>query len=114
MTYSKVKTAFKINNGEKLCVVIAVGYGLTQGTPHKTKPAEKVTHAGNGVPDWFKSGVEAALLAPTAMNQQKFVFSLSGNKVTLKAGMGFYTKLDRGIIKYHFEIGAGTSNFRWN
>lgn len=114
MTYSKVKTAFKINNGEKLCVVIAVGYGLTQGTSHKSKPAEKVTHAGNDVPDWFKSGVEAALLAPTAMNQQKFVFSLSGNKVTLKAGMGFYTKLDRGIIKYHFEIGAGTSNFRWN
>lgn len=114
MTYSKVKTAFKINNGEKLCVVIAVGYGLTQGTSHKSKPAEKVTHAGNDVPDWFKSGVEAALLAPAAMNQQKFVFSLSGNKVTLKAGMGFYTKLDRGIIKYHFEIGAGTSNFRWN
>ena len=29
MTYSKVKTGFKINNGEKLCVVIVVGYGLT-------------------------------------------------------------------------------------
>ena len=44
-TYSKVKTAFKTDNGEKLCVVIAVGYGLTQGTAHKSKPAEKVTDA---------------------------------------------------------------------
>ncbi|WP_334303689.1 hypothetical protein [Candidatus Acetatifactor stercoripullorum] len=25
--------------------------------------------------------------------------------------MGFYTKIDLGIAKYHFEIGAGTDNF---
>ena len=30
MTYSKVKTAFQIAPGEKLCLVIAVGYGTTQ------------------------------------------------------------------------------------
>lgn len=59
------------------------------------------------------SSIEADLLAPTAMNQQKFFFACKGNKVSAKAGMGFYTKIDLGIAKYHFEIGAGKENFKW-
>nr|MBQ4456441.1 nitroreductase [Clostridia bacterium] len=58
-----------------------------------------------GDPDWYKNGLEAALLAPTAMNQQKFKFERKGDKVYLKtAGLGFYTKIDLGIVKYHFEL----------
>lgn len=49
----------------------------------------------------------------TAMNQQKFTFILEENTVSLKAGIGFYTKVDLGIVKYHFEIGAGENNFHW-
>ncbi|MBD5520385.1 MAG: nitroreductase [Lachnospiraceae bacterium] len=113
MTYSKVKTAFSIGSGEKLCVVIAIGYGETQGVPHKAKTVEEVAKTDGQMPDWFRSGIEAALLAPTAMNQQKFMFMLDGNKVTAKAGKGFYTKLDLGIVKYHFEIGAGKDVFQW-
>lgn len=113
MTYSKVKTAFSIDSGEKLCVVIAIGYGDTQGVPHKSKTFEEVVKTDGQMPDWFRSGVETALLAPTAMNQQKFMFTLDGNKVTAKAGKGFYTKLDLGIVKYHFEIGAGKDVFQW-
>lgn len=113
MSYSKIKTAFTIYSGEKLCVVIAVGYGETQGVPHKSKPAKNVMKADKPVPEWFQNGIEATLLAPTAMNQQKFVFSLSGNKVSAKAGVGFYTKLDLGIVKYHFELGAGKDSFDW-
>lgn len=113
MTYNKIKTAFTIDKGEKLCVVIAVGYGETQGVPHKSKPAESVMKADKPVPQWFQNGIDAALLAPTAMNQQKFVFSLSGNKVSAKAGVGFYTKMDLGIVKYHFELGAGKDKFDW-
>ena len=64
-------------------------------------------------PDWFIKGIDAALLAPTAMNQQKFVFSLHDNVVTAKAGIGFYSKIDLGIAKYHFELGAGNENFKW-
>ena len=114
LTYNKIKTAFKIESGEKLCAVIAVGYGETQGVPHKSKPAESVMKADEQIPEWFQSGIDAALLAPTAMNQQKFVFHLTGNKVSAKAGVGFYTKLDLGIVKYHFELGAGKNNFEWN
>lgn len=113
MTYSKIKTAFQINSGEKLCLVIAIGYGETKGTGHKIKSPEAVMKAEGSVPEWFQKGIEAALLAPTAMNQQKFLFTLKGNSVTAKAGTGFYTKIDLGIAKYHFEAGAGRENFNW-
>ena len=113
MSYTKIKTAFTVDKGEKLCVVIALGYGATQGVPHKSRPFSEVAKADGQMPDWFKNGVEAALLAPTAMNQQKFLFTLSGDKVSAKAGRGFYTKLDLGIVKYHFELGAGKDRFAW-
>lgn len=113
MTYKKIKTAFKINNGEKLCLVIAIGYGDTQGVAHKSKPKNDVIKASGNVPEWFEKGVDCALLAPTAMNQQKFVFTLDGNKVSAKAGLAFYSKVDLGIAKYHFELGAGENNFQW-
>lgn len=113
MTYSKIKSAYKIANGEKLCVVIALGYGKTQGAAHKSKPMEKVINVNGSVSQWFKNGVKAALLAPTAMNQQKFILSLNGNKVSAKAGRAFYSKVDLGIVKYHFEVGAGKENFIW-
>lgn len=113
MTYSKIKTAYQVDKGEKLCVVIAVGYGKTQGTAHKVKSVEDVIKTDSALPDWFKRGVEYALLAPTAMNQQKFIFLLNSNKVSARAGMAFYSKVDLGIAKCHFEIGAGRENFSW-
>lgn len=113
MTYSKIKTAYQVDKGEKLCVVIAVGYGKTQGTAHKIKTAAEVVKSDEALPYWFQQGIECALLAPTAMNQQKFIFSLNGNKVSAKAGTAFYSKVDLGIVKYHFEIGAGRDKFSW-
>lgn len=113
MTYKKIKTAFKVNDGEKLCLVIAIGYGATQGVEHKSKRPAQVVQAEGRVPEWFERGVKAALLAPTAMNQQKFTFALNGSTVTAKAGAGFYTKIDLGIAKCHFEIGAGKENFQF-
>ena len=48
------------------------------------------------------------------MNQQRFYFSRDGEKVTAKvSGLGFYTKIDLGIVKYHFEIGSGRGNEVW-
>ncbi len=65
-------------------------------------------------PAWFKRGVEAALLAPTAVNQQKFTFIRSGNRVSARAGrIGSCLKIDLGIVKCHFELGAGKENFVW-
>ncbi|HJA44132.1 MAG TPA: nitroreductase, partial [Candidatus Dorea stercoravium] len=103
MTYSKIRSAFSVGEGEKLCIVISLGYGKTQGVPHRSKAIEKVAKTDGPAPDWFTSGVEAALLAPTAMNQQKFQFTLTDDKVSVRAGVGFYTKIDLGIVRYHFE-----------
>ena len=113
LTFKKIPEAFQIGPGEKLTVVISVGYGATQGVPHKSKPMEELCAVNGEMPDWFRKGMEAALLAPTAVNQQKFKFTLDGDRVTAKAAFGPYTKMDLGIAKYHFELGAGKENFTW-
>ena len=72
--------------------------------------------------------MESVLLAPTAMNQQKFKFTLSGQTASTHrsggdstvrdpgklgecicafSGKGLYTKTDLGIVKYHFEAVTG-------
>jgi len=113
MTYSKGKSAAVVKPGEKLVIVIALGYGEATGVQHKLKAIEELSSVNSAAPEWFRAGVEAAQLAPTAMNQQKFRFELDGNLVKASAGSGFYTKVDLGIAKYHFEIGAGESGWTW-
>lgn len=113
LTYRKVKSAFTVAPGEKLVMVIALGYGTTPGESHPVKAPEKVSNVTQASPQWFQKGVRAALLAPTAMNQQKFRFTLTGSQVRAAAGRGFYTKIDLGIAKYHFEVGAEGAQFTW-
>lgn len=107
LTYKKIPSAFVIDKGEKLTVVISLGYGKTRGNNHKIKSIEEVSNASKETPEWFNKGVEYALLAPTAMNQQKFKFTYKDGNISVKAGLGFYSKIDLGIVKYHFEIGSG-------
>ena len=120
LSYRKVPEAYNVGKDEKLVCMIALGYGETQGFSHKIKSIEEVSNASDITPSWFKKGVEAALLAPTAVNQQKFSFEHVGVKNNchqIRAKKGFsmigYTKIDLGIAKYHFEIGAGINNFDW-
>lgn len=113
LTFKKVKDAFEVGEGEKLYMVIALGYGKTQGVSHKAKPMEKVCERQTDDPEWFTNGVLGALTAPTAVNQQKFFFTRNGKEVTVKPGMGFHTEVDLGIVRYHFEIAAGKENFVW-
>lgn len=112
-TYSKGSVKATINEDEKLVCIIAIGYGENQGTPHKGKDFDDVSITKD-VPDWYRKGIEYSLLAPTAINQQKFKFELLGNTVLLKSGIGPMAKIDMGIVKYHFELGAGKENFKWN
>lgn len=120
LSYRKVPEAYNVGKDEKLVCMIALGYGETQGVPHKIKTVEQVSNASDITPSWFKKGVEAALLAPTAVNQQKFSFEYMGmsnnhHQVRAKKGVSMigYTQMDLGIAKYHFEIGAGKDNFEW-
>ena len=113
LTYKKGKAEVDIRPGEKLYMVVALGYGETAGTAHRGKKIEDVSNIDASSPDWFREGVKSALLAPTAINQQKFRLELKGDKVSAKAGLGPYTKVDLGIVKYHFEIGSGKDSSVW-
>ncbi|MBR1652858.1 MAG: nitroreductase [Alloprevotella sp.] len=120
LSYSKVPGTYELREGEKIACYIAVGYGETQGTAHKVKSAEAVSRSVGAAPAWFRRGVEAALLAPTAVNQQKFSFEYLGTKDgrhQVRAAKGFsligYTQLDLGIAKCHFELGAAGEPFDW-
>ena len=134
LSYSKVPGTYVLSEDEKIACYIAIGYGETQGASHKIKTVEQVSNASDSTPPWFKKGVEAALLAPTAVNQQKFFFHYVSkashsaersfgyvgendgrHQVHAKKGFSLvgYTQMDLGIVKYHFEVGAGKENFEW-
>ena len=114
LTYKRLPNAFKVEKGEKFTVVIAVGHGKNRGVVRSTKTAQQVSNLSESTPDWFARGVDAALLAPTAMNQQRFYLTYNPDgTVSARAGMGFYAKMDLGIVKYNFLVGAGKENFSW-
>lgn len=106
MTHGKSRAV--VGPGEKQVCLISLGYGETQGVAHRSKPMQALCRCAEPMPEWFEKGMTAAMLAPTAMNQQKFRFELRADG-TVKAacGSGFYTKLDLGIVKYHFEAASG-------
>ena len=120
LSYSKIPGTYVLDEGEKIACYIAIGYGETSGVGHKIKTVEQVSNASDATPSWFRKGVEAALLAPNALNQQKFSFEYAGMKngrhqVLARKGFSLigYTQMDLGIAKYHFEVGAGKDNFEW-
>ncbi len=107
VTYKKRKCQITIDKNEKLVCLIALGYGNTQGVPHKSRDMNQLYTVEGEMPTWFLEGMQAAMLAPTAMNQQRYLFSLVDGQVELKALKGSYSKIDLGIVKYHFELGSG-------
>ena len=110
-TFSKKKTVFSVDKEEKLCLIISIGIPDEEGRVHKCKPYDAVTQTQGAIPEWFRNGVDAALLAPTAINQQKFRFVLEENeKVRIEMGKGPFIRVDEGILRYHFEAGAGKEN----
>ena len=116
ISYRKVKGTYELQGKEKIACMISLGYPDDPGRNMKKKSVEQLSNVSPDTPDWFRNGVEAARLAPTAINQQKFHFEyIAPNMV--KASRGFsmvgYTKMDLGIAKLHFEIGAGKENFEW-
>ena len=116
LSFRKQPDQYTIADGEKLHCVIALGYGTNQGVQHPMRPMEKFVKASIPLPEWYKRGMEAALLAPTAVNQQKFEFELiAAHTVAAHARFTLigYGKMDLGIAKYHFEVGAGKENFNW-
>ena len=119
-----LNTCWAMMNGKKACsgfldegddyiIGIAIGYGEDQGVPHKNRPISDVADLEDK-PEWFIKGVEAAMLAPTGINAQKFRFDLVDGKVLLTGGKNTLKQIDLGIVRFHFECGAGKDNFQWS
>ena len=108
LTFNKRKVKQLIMPGETLCMVIALGYGETQGKARRSKSWQQVVENVINPPRWFVDGVDAALKAPTAVNQQKFAFALLNGEPSVRVkGVGSYTKVDLGIVCWHFEAVTG-------
>ena len=107
-TFNRKNIGAEIADGERLVISIAIGYGKDSGKPHRSKTAEQVSAAEGEKPEWFVKGVEAALLAPTAINQQKFQIKLGADgEVAFADRGGVLSQVDLGIVRYHFEVGSG-------
>ena len=124
VSFSKQPDEYEVLPDEKLVCVVSLGYGANQGRQHPQRKTianvtedQRTAEKGNPLPDWFTRGIEAALLAPTAINQQKFVSILhDGNKVEARTRftlLNGYAPIDLGIAKCHFEIGAGKESLEW-
>lgn len=116
LTYKKIPEAYVLRETERVHCVISLGYGETPGVQHPMKPREKFYESTGPLPEWFVAGLDAALLAPTAINQQKFKFILHPDgSVEARAlpSLAGYTRMDLGIAKYHFEIGAAPEKVIW-
>ena len=59
MTHGKSKA--EINRGQKLLIIISLGYGETQGVPHKGKRIAELGKADQST-EWFDRGMEAVSL----------------------------------------------------
>lgn len=96
-----------MEGGERLVISIALGYGKDGGKPRRSKTEEQVSVSRTDAPEWFKEGVKLALLAPTAVNQQKFEIRLNDDdSVEFIDKGGVFSRVDLGIVRCHFEIGA--------
>lgn len=109
LSYSKKTSDFIVPDGHKIRCVISIGYGQTQGPNRSTKSIHQLSNASDKTPQWFCEAMKSVQQAPTAINQQKFYFSI-GNDATVSARPLFslvgYTQIDLGIAICHFNLAA--------
>lgn len=101
-----------VGEGQRFVIGISIGYGSTDGKPHKDRPIEDLGYREDA-PEWFRKGIESVMLAPSGRNVQPISYEYDGDVVTAKHKGSNLTRIDCGIARYHFELGAGKGNFRW-
>lgn len=113
---SRKKSRAVVAPGKKIRLIIAVGHGKTQGFPRKTKSVEALSSVECAkAPAWFAAAMEAAQLAPTAMNNQNFKITLlsDGKTVRIDAPQSGLNVIDEGIVRCNFEIAANEAGADW-
>ncbi len=126
LTYNNraAHSLLKIAKNEKLVCVSPVGYPMDKitivekaytgfGANHQRRPLAGIvtglTEAER--PAWAQAAVEAARLAPSAVNRQPWNFHIEKNSITVSVqspGMELNVskRLDCGIAMLHVELGA--------
>ena len=85
---------------------------ISKATHRKTKTIEEMMKSEGEVPEWFQNGMKAVQKAPSAVNAQPVVFTHQQGIVSAYSeGKLGHEKIDLGIAKLHFEIGAGGGNW---
>ena len=116
-SYDKKAAATLCSANDTLDCVIAIGYSdkkhslkermMEYGMHRQNKAKKTLTEAEEPVPEWFKQGMDAVYLAPTARNLRPFVFKYKDGQVTASITNPTETAMiDLGIAKLHFELGA--------
>ncbi|MDF2904926.1 MAG: Nitroreductase family protein [Herbinix sp.] len=82
---------------------------ISKVTHRKTKAISEMIKAEGEVPEWFLEGMRAVQKAPSAVNAQPVTFTYQQGVVSayVTSEKYGYEKVDLGIAKLHFEIGAG-------
>lgn len=113
---SRKKSHAVVAPGKKIRLIIAVGHGKTQGFSRKTKSVEALSSVECAkAPAWFAAAMEAAQLAPTAMNNQNFKITLlsDGKTVRIDAPQSGLNVIGEGIVRCNFEIAANEAGADW-
>lgn len=114
---SRKKSRAVVAPGKKIRLIIAVGHGKTQGFSRKAKSVEALSSVECAkAPAWFAAAMEAAQLAPTAMNNQDFKITLLSDAKTVRidAPQSGLNVIDEGIVRCNFEIAANEAGADWH
>ena len=125
-----VASLVEIGSKERILAVTPVGYArkfesleeklMTGfGRTHKRLPVSKLV-SGLGkekLPDWVRASLEAARLAPSAVNRQPWGFNVEDDGITVfvrTSGPEFNVskRLDCGIAMLHIEVAALSSGVK--
>ncbi len=119
-----VQSLIEINNTEKVIAVTPVGYAVKNlafeeklmtgfGRTHKRKELPMMVTGMNDAkrPEWINKALDAARLAPSAVNRQPWLFHVEYDGITVlvnstKQGYGLSKRLDCGIAMLHIEVAA--------
>jgi len=122
-TFSKSKLPFELGTDEEVIATITVGLVEAENnfkerlvhklTHRKTKKLEDMYQSAVPTPDWFLASMQAVAKAPSGMNKQPVIFTYEDGKVTATNTSKYSPELDLGIAKLHFELGAGSGQWKW-
>jgi len=123
-TFDRDSVTVPLEAGEVIHDVIPIGHmpakqpfaqrAIRAGLRKRDKRPEALYQGPTALaeaPDWVRSGIEAVIKGPSAVNQQPVVFVQDGAglRATLPSVKREVAYTDLGIAKLHFELGAAAA-----